>query len=127
MTDSDDTDGEASDAGPVSAHRAFELLAHPHRRQALSVLRERGCRMTLDEVARAVMLRVHEVTLGDDTGERFDRIRVGLYHNHLPKLSEANVVAYDRDRGTVALAAETGQILRLLDDVAFAEKSLSSD
>lgn len=127
MTDTESTDGETSEATPVGLSLACELLAHPHRRHALSVLRERGSQMTLDEVARAVTLRVDGVTLGDDFRERFDQVRVGLYHNHLPKLCDAGVIAYDRDRRTVALAEERGRVVRLLDDFAFTEMSPSSD
>lgn len=127
MTDPESTDGETSETTPVGLSLACELLAHPHRRHALSVLRERGSQMTLDEVARAVTLRVDGVTLGDDFRERFDQVRVGLYHNHLPKLCDAGVIAYDRDRRTVALAEERGRVVRLLDDFAFTEMSPSSD
>lgn len=127
MTDTESTDGETGEATPVGLSLACELLAHPHRRHALSVLRERGSQMTLDEVARAVTLRVDGVTLGDDFRERFDQVRVGLYHNHLPQLCDAGVVAYDRDRRTVALAEERGRVVRLLDDFAFTEMSPSSD
>lgn len=127
MTDSESTGGETSEGAPVGLSLACELLAHPHRRHALSVLRERGSRMTLDEVARAVTLRLDGAILGDDFRERFDQVRVGLYHNHLPKLCDAGVVAYDRDRRTVSLAAERERVMRLLDDFAFTEMSASSD
>lgn len=83
--------------------------------------------MTLDEVAHAVTLRAREETLGDDFPEWFDRVRIALYHNHLPKLCDAGVVAYDRDRRTVALARERERVVRLLDDVAFTEMALPSD
>jgi hypothetical protein len=122
VTDERSGDGAAGGgATPDRFETVLALLSHPVRRHALLVLRERDCAVTLDELAHAVALREHGVTLGESVGDRFERVRVYLHHNHLPKLRAADVVAYDPDRETVELAANSEYVDRLLDDVSFVE------
>jgi hypothetical protein len=44
------------------------------------------------------------------------RVYIGLYQCHLPKLADAGVVDFDKDRGDIALRSEAAQLDAYLDD-----------
>ena len=78
----------------------FDVLADERRRAALSALSDRDGPLELSALARAVA----EKTEDDVTGpalDALDRIRVSLHHQHLPKMADAELIAYDIDRKVV--------------------------
>jgi len=84
-------------ADDVSA--AFDLLSDARRRGVLYAA-ERGEQTTVEELAERI-----STWLSDGEGARRDSsVRLSLIHTHLPKLADAGVVEYDRERGTVELA-----------------------
>ena len=59
---------------------------------------------------RAVLLSIYDHEADDDeklpveeavTGPMTERVEVALYHNHLPKVEESDIVQWDRGEGTV--------------------------
>lgn len=46
-----------------------------------------------------------------------ERVHVSLYHAHVPKLADAGIVNYDRDRDVVALSADGERLERFLEGV----------
>ncbi|MFD1512754.1 DUF7344 domain-containing protein [Halomarina rubra] len=72
------------------------ILSDSRRRALLSVLEDREGALELDRVAELV---VDEELDGDWSAfdeEKFDRVVVTLYHNHLPMLADAGFVDFDR-------------------------------
>ena len=86
------------DASELSPTTIFDLLADDRRRYALHYLSRKVGAVPLAELAEALAL--HE---GDPSRDSYDRILTGLYHSHVPKLSDAGAVRYDPERETVAL------------------------
>ena len=106
---SDDCDGEwcgetnpfpVSDGGHSPVNRILTALQDDHRRYLLYHLREEDP-STLDEAARRVAAWDHECDPADVPGEVHERIRVELYHSHLPKLDDMSVVDYDERSGAI--------------------------
>lgn len=98
------TSGEQSTGGPgPAADVLFDALANRTRRRVAWYLLDES-HASLDELADVLAgWELAEADVVDAT--RRDRIACGLDHVHLPKLAEAGVVEYDRDAGTVSLAA----------------------
>ena len=99
--------------------RALDVLAHPRRRAALTVLQDAGW-LSLDALAQAVVARCDTAAVGD--GSSLERVRLELHHVHLPKLDAADVVTYDPADGQAVCTVEDDLLTRLLDDVAFVER-----
>lgn len=82
---------------------SFRALADARRRRLLYLLLEEG-ETTLDEAA-TLLAGWTAVESGAMTGpDDRERIRVRLHHVDLPLLSEAGLVDYDRERGTLDVA-----------------------
>lgn len=82
---------------------AADLLSDPHCRQLVEYLRESGEPAGIEQLATHVAARVRGVpveAIGPDVRRR---VQTWLHHGQLPALSEAGVVEYDVDTGTVRL------------------------
>ncbi|WP_148414798.1 hypothetical protein [Haloferax sp. KTX1] len=90
---------------------ALDALGNVHRRRLLLGLRRRR-RARLDAATR-------DAAVGG--GRDRDRLKVELFHVHLPKLADAGFVEWNRRRGSVARGPRFDEIeplLRLLDEHA---------
>ena len=101
MTENDG-DGVRGDSLPLGT--TLDLLANSRRREALYYLRDAtDGPVSLERLAERLAVRERE--RGDDRPEpdesAVSRATAVLVHDHLPKLSDAGVVEYDRRSGTV--------------------------
>lgn len=80
-----------------SLDTVFELLSDSRRRYAVSFLAERGSNVSLTDLATEVASWEHQTESTEVPAERVDEIAVTLHHNHLPKLADANLLAYDTE------------------------------
>lgn len=78
----------------------FDVLADERRRAALSVLADRDGAVELSELARDVVDLTEDEVAGPSP-DAVDRMRVALHHQHLPKIADAGLIAYDIDRKAV--------------------------
>lgn len=98
----------------------FDLLSHYHRRYALDCLREHGT-MSLADLVDEVAARDYGQPPGDIADHDRERVSASLYHTHIPKLAEADMVDYDQATETVTLGAAVEQatpFLTLVNDLA---------
>ena len=93
----------APDGESVGVDELLTALAHPRRRFVLYCLLERDS-ASVTELSDAVAGWEHADVTVPTTDEARDRVRTLLVHQHLPVLAESGLVAYDAERGTVALA-----------------------
>jgi DNA-binding transcriptional ArsR family regulator len=100
QTGTDRPEGQPVSTTAAEEDALYDVLANGRRRRIIACLAEQDGSVTSTELAEAIARRDAE-TAGD--GERTDSIRASLYHAHLPKMDDAGVVAYDRDRETVRL------------------------
>lgn len=87
----DSTDRRSSE----EVDRFYRALANHRRRIAIRVL-ETNRVMELDALADAIASR-------EPDGRDEEEVRITLVHQHLPLLSDAGIVEYDRDAGRVTI------------------------
>ncbi|WP_143423184.1 DUF7344 domain-containing protein [Halegenticoccus soli] len=85
----------------------FDALSHQYRRRVLFPLNNYSPR---DKAELSVDEFVAE---GDD----FERLKVALYHTHLPKLAKAGYIEWDKDTGTVRRGPNFEEISQYLSQV----------
>lgn len=85
--------------GPVA-----ELLTVDRRRLALQVLQAFDEPITLADLAEEVAIRERDAPITDVSGETVAAIYHSLYHTHVPRLADADIVEYDQDRDMVHVA-----------------------
>jgi len=108
---SDNDSGSIDDGQAVSA--VFYLLSHHRRRVAIRYLATQVGPTPVADVADQIAL-----VEGEHTAERYARICVSLVHNHLPVMSAADIVEYNRGQETVELRGEATDVLSHLDITA---------
>lgn len=96
MTHHTPTDAGTS-LGPESLSRAFSVLANTRRRQAIRYLgRHRS--LSLATLADGVAEREADAPLREVDEGTVREVYLSLYHTHVPKLEDADIVAYDQER-----------------------------
>lgn len=88
----------------------FVLLADRRRRLVVRILEDVSTPLSACKLAELVGKCEHEELPTD----RLRVIYLSLYHNHLPKLEAAGVVAYDPEVGTVAPGPNFGVLVGAL-------------
>ncbi|WP_336023150.1 DUF7344 domain-containing protein [Halobellus salinisoli] len=78
-----------------------DLLRNDRRRQTIKCLQSQGREVMLRDLAEEIAER----ETGESPAPRNirDSVYISLHQSHLPKLDDARVVDYDRDRKTIAL------------------------
>lgn len=106
---------------------ALELLGDETRRYLLYFLRENE-ECSLDDLAD-VLTGWEAVRDEHATGTPAERSRlaVELYHKHLPKLDDAEVLAFDREAKVISLSGLSPPFDRLLDATMALEPDLTPE
>lgn len=104
MMNTDAPDVADSNAGEsrsisLTIDTTLDLLSNRRRRYVLYHLRERGCAVTLEELAEQV------ASWESDTGETPNeaQVRADLYHSQLPRLDDAGAVTFDAEEDYATL------------------------
>lgn len=91
--------------GRVKENELFEVLANRRRRYALHALKRDayGTEETIDlgSLAEQVAAWENEVDLQEVSYEERKRVYTALQQSHLPKMDEAGIVSFNKDRGLV--------------------------
>ncbi|WP_458189411.1 DUF7344 domain-containing protein [Haladaptatus sp. NG-WS-4] len=83
---------------------AFEILTNARRRYTLAYLRSQSDAVSIGELAEAVAAWEHDTTTDLVSSKERKSVYTSLYQTHLPKMADAGVIEYDRQRGIVQLA-----------------------
>jgi DNA-binding transcriptional ArsR family regulator len=89
----------------LSEDTIFSILSNERRRYVLHYLDRVEPEAELSDLTEQVAAWENGVDVADLTYDQRKRVYTSLHQTHLPKLDDAGVVDYDRDRGTVAVAA----------------------
>lgn len=108
-----DQETEADTANTISVDEIYELFTHQRRREVLSCLNKYGS-LSLADLAEKVARREQDASLKEISEKDVVRVHMSLWHAHIPKLSEADIVDYDQDADIVRLAQNDEQIKRAL-------------
>lgn len=104
----------------------YSALAAPHRRRLLFYLLEAE-ESTVEELTS--VLSGWEITPSGTMQTAADRseIRLQLLHNHLPRLDDSGLIAYDSDAGTVQLASLEPRVTEIIEQSVEAEQRTRSE
>lgn len=86
-----------------------DSLEHPTRQSILTLLRDQDVPMHLADLARDLAAKDIEKTGTNDRRDTIDpkQLYAMLYHCHIPKLADADLVSYDQEQKTVRVTAAT--------------------
>lgn len=104
----------------------YLALASSHRRHLLYYLLENR-ESSVEELVSVLSGR--EITPAGtmQTPKERAKIRLQLSHNHLPRLAEAGLIAYDPDPGTVQLESLHPRVVDIIRQSVEAEQLASSE
>lgn len=94
----------------LSIDRVFELLKNSRRRETLKYLDNHGEKVTLSEVAEHIAAIENDTTPRAITSQQRKRVYVGLYQSHLPKMDDAAVIEFEKNRGTIRRGPNAAQL-----------------
>lgn len=95
---------------PESLDIIFEILADQRRRYAFHCLKSYEAPLALADLAEEVAIRENDSPITEIPAEDVKRTYMSLYHTHIPKLEDANIVHYDQNTDSVALAEDSEQL-----------------
>ena len=90
---------QANTDPPLSA------LAHRRRRAVLACVREHNV-VALADLADELAVDEHGATIDGIPATAVTELYLSLYHQHIPVLEDAGLVAYDQDRDLVTITGE---------------------
>lgn len=104
------------DGDGLSTDTIMDLLSHQLRRELLLCLQDYDEPLALADAADELAVATNDVSsLIDVDPETVKQIYMSLYHSHIPKLVEYNVVEYDQERDLIALVDHMIQLDPFLD------------
>ncbi len=118
--DPDSTREETSDSDePPSASipldQVFAILKNQRRRYVLQFLYEADGKVSLSDVAEQIAAWENSKDIKQITSSERKRVYVGLYQCHLPKMDGADVVSFNKPRGTIELGANAEALYKYID------------
>jgi hypothetical protein len=88
----------------------FEILRNERRRYLLHYLKTYDAPVELGDLATRIAAWEHDEPVEAVTSDERKRVYTTLQQTHLPKLDEAQIVEYDRDRGLVDRTEHTDEL-----------------
>jgi len=86
------------------------MLSNQRRRYVLYHLHRTRETVSLRDLAEQIAAWENDVPISELNYKQRKRVYTSLHQTHLPKLDEADIVDYDRDRGTVTLADRAAEL-----------------
>lgn len=109
----DGTEGTAT--GSLERDRIHELLIAEHRRYLLSCLDNHGA-LPLSDLADEIAYQIHDAPEDEIPEEKVNQAYDSLWHAHIPKLADANIISYDPDEDVVELAENADVAIQFMSD-----------
>jgi len=86
------------------ADSVYDALSNRHRRATLRFLGDRRQPATVSALVDALVESDRDAL--DQSTEAREHLRIALTHSHLPKLADAGLVEWDRERGLVSRSSQ---------------------
>lgn len=106
---------ETADVLPLDT--SLELLANERRRYVIASLQEAPAPIAGADLAKRIADRESRPP-SQSVEDHREIVHASLYHCHLPKLADADVVSHDRDRNSVEPAANFESVSALWNDIS---------
>lgn len=110
------TTGDNGESATIDAeailglNHVFKALSHPRRRYLLYTLIQNGNEERLTDLAAKIAAWEADIPVDEVADAERDRVYVSLYHNHIPKLAENDILDYDEGDETIVRATNTEQV-----------------
>lgn len=88
----------------------FDLLKNERRRESIAYLKEHDGTSTISELAEHIAAKENDLPVEAINSRQRKRVYIGLYQCHLPRMANAGVITFDKNRGDVEL---TGLVTHL--------------
>jgi hypothetical protein len=98
----------------LSLDLVFEILKNCRRRMVLEELDAADGEVPIGELSEVIAARENDKGVDEISSEERKRVYVGLYQCHLPKMNEAGVIEFNKDRGLVTPGEHAGLLGRYL-------------
>lgn len=109
-----DRDDAGLPESTIDQDTMFEALAHERRRYLLYTLMDEEAWSLLD-LARKLAAWEEDVTEADVDETVVERTYVSLYHAHVPKLADLDIIEFDRESETLTRGENAEQILNVVE------------
>ncbi|GAA0232047.1 hypothetical protein GCM10009000_054250 [Halobacterium noricense] len=100
---------------------ALNLLTEQRRRLVIDSLLENEQTLALADLAKEVTVRENGTSMPKVDEDEVLRIYSSLYHNHIPRLADAGVVKFERERELVGLGKNSERMTDALSAVSDGE------
>lgn len=101
-------------AGVLELDRVYTALSHPRRRYLCYTLLEER-RWRLRQLATKTAAWESDVTEAAVADAHRERVYVSLFHAHVPKLADLDVIEFDRPTETISAGDHAEQVLNALE------------
>ena len=103
----------------LSTSTALSLISHSYRRALLKCLSQHDSALSLADAAEAVVEKNTNRTLQDIPADEVKNVYLSLYHSHVPKLADRDVVQYGQERDLVTLTNRGEELVEAMDKFDF--------
>lgn len=100
----------SDDESAVDREVVYETLSNTRRRHVIHFLLQCEERVELSDLSRRIAAWENDVPFEEVTAKQRKRVYTALRQVHLPKLDDAGIVSFDRDRGTVEATEATPNV-----------------
>ena len=105
---------EQSEPEKIPLDLTFEILKNQRRRLVLDYLRDvEDGQTTIGELAEHIASIENKKPVSALSSQERKRVYIALYQSHLPKMADAGVIDYDKNRGTVSLTEHGASLCSL--------------
>lgn len=109
--------GESDTDADLSTDQTFHLLQTRRRRDALWYLKQHDGPVEMSDMAEQVAAWEYDTTVPELHSNQRQRVYIGLYQTHLPKLDKAGVIDYNQSRGIVERTPLANEFDAYLDEI----------
>lgn len=102
-------------ASVLELDEVFAALGHARRRYLLYTLVDGSSEETLPELAVKIAAWEQDKSISEVTDEERRRVHISLYHSHIPKLVDLDVLEYDEGENVIVRALNTEQVQAVLE------------
>lgn len=111
--DAADPDGDID--AVLDFDSAFTALSHPRRIYLLYVLVNGAGRARLPELSAKIASHELDKPIEEVTPAERKRVHTSLYHSHIPKLADLDVIEYEKREQAVVRPKDVSQVKAVLD------------
>jgi DNA-binding transcriptional ArsR family regulator len=113
---SDGEETSTSESTTLTKDTTFSVLKNRRRREVLKYLRDHDSEAKLSDLAEHIAAKENDIEIRALSSDQRKRVYIGLYQCHLPKMDDAGVVDFDKNRGDVTLLDQAEELFQYLDN-----------